>query len=117
MAYPSFKKSVFLRLTGIGTYQARNVWEAFEYLDLHWPAARTDHYRRAKSLCRAAADGLVPPDVARRALVDAAQRAKLLATGWKLQPDLTKTVYRRINQECASPAGRAHSMGDLSRPL
>lgn len=101
MAYTPFKKPVFLRLTGIGTYQARNAWEAFEYLDLCWPEARTAHYRRAKSLCRAAVDGLVDPDRARRALVDAAQRARLLATGWRVEPDKPKTVYRAINQALA----------------
>jgi hypothetical protein len=103
MGHRPFNKPVYLRLNSIGTYQASSAWEACEYLDLHWPAARTARYRRAKSLCQAAIDGLVSAELARRAVVDAAQRAGLLAHGWKMDPDRTKSVFRAVNQRLYAP--------------
>src|SRR5690606_32278833 len=50
-------------------------------LDLHWPAARTADYRRAKALCRVAIDGVVPAETARRAVVALGRRNGLLAAG------------------------------------
>ena len=104
MTHTPFNKTVFLRLSGIGNYQARDAWEAFEYLDLHWPAARTAHYRRAKSLCRAAVDGIVAPETARRALVDAAQRARLLTSGWTPEPAYRPTDRPTPPAPSLSPA-------------
>lgn len=83
MGHRPFSKPLFLRLHRTGNFQARNAWEAHEYLDLHWPAARTAHYRQAKALCQSAIDGLVDAEAARRAVVDAAQRAGLLASRWE----------------------------------
>jgi hypothetical protein len=81
-----FNKPVFLRLNRTGNYQARSAWEALEYLDLHWPTPSTEHHRRAKSLCEAALNGIIAPEDARIALIDAAQRAGVLASGWKPAP-------------------------------
>ncbi len=49
---------------------------------MHWPAAHSVHYRQAKALCQSAIDGLVDAEVARRAVIDAAERAGLLADKW-----------------------------------
>lgn len=84
MGHRPFSKPVFLRLHRTGNFQARSAWEALEYLDLHWPAARTAHYRQARALCQSAVDGLVDAETARKALIDASQRAGLLAQGWEV---------------------------------
>ena len=78
-----FNKPVFLRLNRTGNYQARSAWEALEYLDLHWPTPVNEHHRHAKLLCEAAVDGAIAPEDARIALIDAAQRSGVLASGWK----------------------------------
>ncbi len=75
MGHRPFSQPVFLKLHHAGTFQARSAWEAHEYLDLHWSAARTAHYRQAKALCQSAVDGLVDAEMARRAVIDAAQRS------------------------------------------
>lgn len=82
MGHRPFSKPVFLELNRTGNYQARSPFEALEYLDLHWPAARTAHFRQARRLCEAAVEGLVDAEDARRALIDAARRAGVLADGW-----------------------------------
>ncbi|HTM77828.1 MAG TPA: DUF982 domain-containing protein [Devosia sp.] len=76
-----FSEPIFLVLSGLGNFRADSAWECFEYLDLHWPAARTSDYRRAKALCRVAIDGGVPAEQARRAVVALARRSGLLAGG------------------------------------
>jgi len=93
MGHRPFSKPVFLRLHRTGNFQARNAWEAYEYLDLHWPAARTAHYRQAKALCQSAIDGAVDAETARRAVIDAAQRAGLVATKWEVDGEPTNTSY------------------------
>jgi hypothetical protein len=93
MGHRPFSKPVFLKLHRTGNFQARSAWEAYEYLDLHWSAARTAHYRQAKALCQSAIDGLVDAETARRALIDAAQRAGLLATKWEVDGQPTNTSY------------------------
>jgi hypothetical protein len=93
MGHRPFSKSVFLRLHRTGNFQARSAWEALEYLDLHWPHARTAHYRRARALCQSAVDGFVDAETARNALIDAAQRAGLLAHGWEVDGVATNTVF------------------------
>src|SRR5689334_8998273 len=82
MGHRPFSKPVFLKLHRTGNFQARSAWEALEYLDLHWPEARTAHYRQARTLCQSAVDGFIDAEAARNAVIDAAQRAGLLANGW-----------------------------------
>jgi len=93
MGHRPFSKSVFLTLHRNGNFQARSAWEALEYLDLHWPHARTAHYRRARALCQSAVDGFVDAEAARNALIDAAQRAGLLAHGWDVDEVATNMVF------------------------
>ena len=95
MGHRSFSKPVFLKLHRTGNFQARSPWEALEYLDLHWPGARTAHYRQARALCDAAINGLVDAEEARKAVVDAAQRAQILASGWQVDGQVRNTVYIR----------------------
>lgn len=100
MGHRPFSKPVFLKMNHIGNFQARSAWEALEYLDLHWPEARTAHFRRARALCQSAVAGHGDSEVARRALADAAQRAGLLATGWEVDGVRSNTVFiatRRIS--------------------
>ena len=93
MGHRPFSKPVFLKMNHIGNFQARSAWEELEYLDLHWPQARTAHFRRARALCQSAVDGHVDSELARRALADAAQRAGLLATGWEVDGVRSNTVF------------------------
>ena len=93
MGHRPFSKPVFLRLHRTGNFQARSAWEALEYLDLHWPEARTAHYRQARALCQSAVDGLVDAETARKALIDAAQRAGLLARGWEVDGVPRNSVF------------------------
>ncbi|MDC9822760.1 DUF982 domain-containing protein [Devosia sp. ZB163] len=93
MANRPFSQPVSLRLHHAGSFQARSACEAHEYLDLHWPAARTAHYRQAKALCESAIEGLVDAEVARRAVIDAARRAGLLATKRQVDGHDTNTSY------------------------
>ena len=87
MGQSHFKKPVFLRLNNAGNYQAGSPWEALQYLDIHWPAARTADYRRAKAMCRSAIDGLVSPESARAYLINAAERAGVLEQGWRFSAE------------------------------
>jgi hypothetical protein len=82
-----------LKLHHTGNFQARSAWEALEYLDLHWSAAKTAHYRQARVLCQSAVDGLVDAEAARQSVIDAAQRAGLLATKWEVDGKETNTSY------------------------
>lgn len=93
MGHRPFSKPVFLKLHRTGNFQARSAWDAHEYLDLHWSADRTAHYRQAKALCRSAIDGLVDAEVARQAVIDAARRAGLLATRWDVDGEPTNTGH------------------------
>ena len=93
MGHRPFSKPVFLKLHRTGNFQARSAWEALEYLDLHWPGARTAHFRRARALCDAAVNGLVDAEIARQAVVDAAQRAHILASGWQSRMSRERPVY------------------------
>jgi len=49
------------------------------YLQHRWPAERGPHYLQAKKLCKEAAQGLVPAEVARESFISAAIEAYLLA--------------------------------------
>lgn len=102
-----FSAPIYLLLSGLGNFCADGPWECFEYLDLHWPAARTGDYRRAKSLCRVAIDGGVPAEHARRAVVALARRNGLLAAG---PGDITGTMpssYRLARKRAnAGPLAR-----------
>lgn len=91
-----FESPVYLRLNTIGNYQARSAREALEYLDLHWPTTRTAHYRHAKTLCEQAAVGAVDTELARLAVIDAAQRSGILEYGWKTTLDGARVVFRVI---------------------
>lgn len=113
MGHSSFSKPLFLKLHDTGNFQARNAWEAHEYLDLHWPSARTAHYRQAKALCRAAVDGLVDAEAARQALIDAAQRAGLLASKWEVGGRPTQTSYIAVNPAAGTAADDDVSDSDL----
>lgn len=93
MGHRPFSKPVFLKLHHTGNFQARSAWEALEYLDLHWPEARTAHYRQARALCQSAVDGFVDAEAARNAVVEAAQRAGVLARGWEVDGVPTNTVF------------------------
>lgn len=93
MGHRPFSKPVFLKMNRIGNFRARSAWEALEYLDLHWPEARTAHFRRARALCQSAVDGLVDGELARSALADAAQRVGLLASGWEVDGVPSNTVF------------------------
>ena len=81
MGHRPFDKPVHLRLHDNGNYQARSAWEALEYLDLYWDAPKDIYYRRALKLCQNAIDGWTTSEKARTALIDAARRAGLLASG------------------------------------
>ena len=95
MGHRPFSKPVFLKLHQTGNFQARSPWDALEYLDLHWPGARSAHYRQARALCEAAVNGLVDAEEARKAVVDAARRAQILASGWQVDGQPRNTVYIR----------------------
>jgi len=104
MGHRPFSQPVFLKLHHTGNFQARSAWEAHEYLDLHWSAARTAHYRQAKALCQSAIDGLMDVEVARRAVIDAAQRAGLLATKWQVDGHDTNTTYVAVENGWQRPS-------------
>ncbi|WP_423065184.1 DUF982 domain-containing protein [Devosia sp. CN2-171] len=114
MGHTPFSNPVFLRLHRTGTFQARNAWEACEYLDLHWPAARTAHYRQAKALCQSAIDGVIDAEIARRAVIDAAQRAGVLATKWETDGERTNTTNIPANAAwpISAPAHAAPAEAD-----
>lgn len=96
MGHRPFSKPVFLKLHRTGNFQAGSAWEAHEYLDLHWSAPHTAHYRRAKVLCQSAIDGIVDAEVARRAVIDAADRAGLLASKWEVDSAGTNTSFMAV---------------------
>jgi hypothetical protein len=96
MADRPFKKPVYLSLNSTGNFQARGAWEALEYLDRYWSGPHGPHYRRAKLLCQQAVDGFVSPDIARLALIDAAQRVGVLERGWRRNPDASRSVFRLV---------------------
>lgn len=107
MLNQKFSAPVFLVLSGLGNYCADSAWECFEYLDLHWPAARTADYRRVKALCRAAIDGVVPAAVGRRAMVILARRHGLLAAGPGEITGQRPAAYRFVPKRASTgPLGR-----------
>lgn len=93
MGHRSFSKSVFIQLRPAGTFQARSPLDAAQYLEQLWPGARNAHYRQAKVLCHAAVDGIVEPETARLALIDAAHRAGVLAEAGALDGVIDSTGY------------------------
>lgn len=125
MSNQKFSTPVFLFLTGHNNFQTGDAWECFEYLDLHWPAARTADYRRAKALCRVAIDGIVPTEMARRAVVALAQRNGLLAAtpGASKRPQPYRFVPKRANAGPLDPgisaalAGRPRKSPSMDRSL
>ncbi|KKC39489.1 hypothetical protein WH87_04630 [Devosia epidermidihirudinis] len=99
MGHRPFKNPFFLTLNATGNFQARSAWEALEYLDVHWPAERTAHYRRARFLCQEAIDGGIGAEIARGAVEDAARRANILEQGWRPNSDGSRSVFRTIRQD------------------
>lgn len=93
MGHIPFTDPVSLKLNATGTFVARSPREAVEYLDHLWPGDRGAHYRQAKLLCHAAADGTVSPETARIALTDAARRSGLLAKGHEVDGLSTNVTY------------------------
>lgn len=113
MGHRPFSQPVFLKLHRTGNFQARSAWEAHEYLDLHWSTARTAHYRQARQVCKAAINGLVDAEVARKAVIDAAQRAGLLATKWQVDGRPTTTSYIAVENEWEWP-GHGPNIDEVS---
>lgn len=119
MSDQKFTEPIFMLLNGVGNWRADSAWECFEYLDLHWPAARTADYRRAKALCRVAIDGIVPPEQARRAVVALARRTGLLAAGpgdiVGKRPAPYRFTPRRASGGPVSPRAAAALRGERPR--
>lgn len=103
MGHAHFKKPVLLRLNNAGNYQASSPWEALQYLDIHWSAARTVEYRRARAMCQSAIDDLVSPESARVYLIDAAERAGLLEQGRRFPAEDVHGAYRHLNHNAPAP--------------
>lgn len=93
MGHEPFSKPVFLKLHRTGNYQARNAWEALEYLERYWSDQHSSHYRHAVRICRSAIEGLIGAESARFALIDAAQRAGALAQKWEVEGKAVNTSY------------------------
>lgn len=117
MSNQRFSAPIFLVLSGVGNFCADGPWECFEYLDLHWSAARTADYRRAKALCRVAIDGGVPAEQARRAVVALARRNGLLAAGpghiTGKMPQSYRQAWKRANAGPLAP----RTVAALGKPL
>ena len=77
-----FSKPVVLKLLTDRIFAASAPHLALDYLDRYWPIGRTVHYRRARALCEAAAQGRASAEEARCALADAARRARVLVDDW-----------------------------------
>ena len=90
MDQTAFPSPVLLRLKRTDHFEARTPLEALDYLRRHWPAGRTAHYRWAHALCDAASKGRSSPEDARRALIDAAQRAGLLVSAGPTDSDFAE---------------------------
>lgn len=93
MGHEPFSKPVFLKLHRTGNYQARNAWEALEYLERYWSGQHSSHYRHAARICRSAIEGLIGAESARLALIDAAQRAGVLAQKWEVEGKTVNTSF------------------------
>jgi hypothetical protein len=92
MGHRPFGMPLFLKLDSVANYCATSPWEALEYLDLHWPGARTARFERARSVCQLAIDGWVDAEVARDAVIAAAREAGLLQRLWR--PEAIGTPQR-----------------------
>jgi hypothetical protein len=77
VSHRPFSRPVLLHLPGGYPFQARDSFEALEYLERHWPAPASPLQARAIALNRAALDGWVADDTARSALIAAARAAGL----------------------------------------
>jgi len=96
MGHEPFSKPVFLKLHRTGNFQAQTAWDAMEYLERHWSAPHSSHYRHALRLCRSAVEGLIGAESARLAVIDAAQRAGLLAYKWEAEGAPVNTGYAAV---------------------
>ena len=93
-----FSKPVVLKLLTDRIFAASAPHLALDYLDRYWPIGRTVHYRRARALCEAAAQGRASAEEARCALADAARRARVLVDDWTTDKSGSRTrAEARLN--------------------
>jgi len=86
MGHRPFNIPIFLKLDSVANYCANSPWEALDYLDVHWPGARTEKFERARAVCQLAIDGWVDPEVARDAVIAAARECQVLERSWRSMP-------------------------------
>ena len=91
MEEAGFSQPVLLKLPTGPTFAASTTHLALNYLDRYWPIGRTVHYRRARALCEAAAQGRASTEEARCALADAARRARVLVDDWTTDKSSSRT--------------------------
>jgi hypothetical protein len=96
-----FSKPVLLKLPTGPIFAASTTHLALNYLDRYWPIGRTVHYRRARALCEAAAQGRASAEEARCALADAARRARVLVDDWTTDKSSSRTRAEAcLNASC-----------------
>ncbi len=79
LASAPFRVPVLVRI-GHGSSEAvESASDAIHYLQNRWPHERGHHYQQAMRLCKEAAQGLLPTEVAREAFIAAAIEAYVLA--------------------------------------
>ena len=79
LASAPWRAPVLVRI-GHGSSEAvGSASDAMHYLQHRWPAERGSHYLQATKLCKEAAQGLVPAEVARESFISAAIEAYVLA--------------------------------------
>jgi hypothetical protein len=115
-----FSKPVVLKLLTDRIFAASAPHLALDYLDRYWPIGRTVHYRRARALCEAAAQGRASAEEARCALADAARRARVLVDDWTTDKSGSRTRgearlnaswRERPTEEDVDDASDAHTLG------
>ena len=72
-----FPRPIRLKFTPERERVVRSAWEGLECLG-DWPAGRGRRYQAALRCCRDALDGWTPPEMAMRAMIDAAREARIL---------------------------------------
>ena len=101
MEEAGFSKPVLLKLPTGPIFAASTTHLALNYLDRYWPIGRTVHYRRARALCEAAAQGRASAEEARCALADAARRARVLVDDWTTDKSSSRTRAEAcLNASC-----------------
>lgn len=79
LASAPFRAPVLVRIGHGSSEPVESASDAMHYLQNRWPHERGDHYRRALKVCKEAAQGSVPTEVAREAFISAAIEAYVLA--------------------------------------